>query len=334
MLTPVEFKTTEFKLGRGYKKQEMDEFLQSLFTDYETLYNENMELKNKVQTLSDGLQYYKGLEKTLQKTLIVAEKTAEETKGASVLKANAIEQEAQVKANEIVGNAKAEANNIYNQTTAMIAQYENIRARFKEMLSAQMELLEAKSYQIKIREDEFPYSYKKEAEAFVAQKEEEEATDKDVEAYLNKLKNEAKEAQDVDAKEFFIANAENKAEEVKDAEDNNTEDAEKETANEEEFEVDASPTIDMTEISAQLAATNARIEKEVKKEEQEVAEKEPVAGEEGNNPKDGQDKKKLYTIFKETEELEQEQSKKSDGFFGFGGRRKRKKEDAFEFLDD
>ncbi|MSS63967.1 DivIVA domain-containing protein, partial [Velocimicrobium porci] len=42
--------------------------------------------------LSDGLQYYKDLEKTLQKTLVVAEKAAEETKNASISKANAIEQ--------------------------------------------------------------------------------------------------------------------------------------------------------------------------------------------------------------------------------------------------
>ena len=50
---------------------------------YKELYDENLELKKNAKSLNDGVQYYRSIENTMQKALVLAEKTAKEKIGAS-----------------------------------------------------------------------------------------------------------------------------------------------------------------------------------------------------------------------------------------------------------
>ena len=80
-------KKIEVKKRRFYDKEEVDEYLEFIFENYQELYKENQELTKNVKTLSDGIQYYRSIETTMQKALVLAEKTAKETKDAAHLKA-------------------------------------------------------------------------------------------------------------------------------------------------------------------------------------------------------------------------------------------------------
>lgn len=148
MLTPVEMQGRALKGGFGYKKKEVDDFLEEIFEGYEQLYKENAELKDKLAVLNEGLQYYKDLEGTLQKTLLVAEKTAESTKNASLKKAAAIEKSATIKAQMTISEAKKTMDKIQNQTVILMQQFENYRQQYKQILNAQMELLDSKAYSL------------------------------------------------------------------------------------------------------------------------------------------------------------------------------------------
>lgn len=149
MLTPVELQNHPLKAGiGGYKKKEVDEFLSEVCKDYEQLYKENLELKDKLSVLSEGLQYYKEMEKTLQKTLIIAEKTAEEVENTSKAKADMIKEKALAEAAYIIEDAKKQAQQIHNQTLVLVQQYENYRVQYKRLAEAQVELMDSESYQI------------------------------------------------------------------------------------------------------------------------------------------------------------------------------------------
>lgn len=148
MLTPVEMQGRTLKGGFGYKKKETDDFLEEIFESYEQIYKENAELRDKLNVLNEGLQYYKDLESTLQKTLLVAEKTAESTKDASMKKAAAIEKNATVKAQMTLSDAKKAMDKIQNQTLVLMQQFENYRQQYKQILNAQMELLDSKAYSL------------------------------------------------------------------------------------------------------------------------------------------------------------------------------------------
>ena len=51
MLTPIEIHNAQHKTGRGYSKKEMDEFLADVVASYESVYKENVELKNSITNL-------------------------------------------------------------------------------------------------------------------------------------------------------------------------------------------------------------------------------------------------------------------------------------------
>ena len=81
MLTPADIKHRSLKTTMGgYNKKDTDEFLASILESFEELSSENAKLKEKLTSLSEGIQYYKNLEDNLQKALVLAEKTSEETK--------------------------------------------------------------------------------------------------------------------------------------------------------------------------------------------------------------------------------------------------------------
>lgn len=150
MITPIELQSKTFKTGLGYDKKEVENFLNSLLNDYETLYKDNMELNDKLNVVNEGINYYKGIEKTLQKALVLAEKTAEDTKEAAVKQARAIEEEAKVKAQLIVADANNELQRLQLQITQLVMQYDAYKAQFKHLAAAQCEFLDSESFQLNI----------------------------------------------------------------------------------------------------------------------------------------------------------------------------------------
>lgn len=152
MLTPVEIQNKTFKSGGlGYDKKEVEAYMHDISRNYEELYRQNLELKDKVSVLTEGIQYYKSIEKTLQKALVLAEKTADNKIAASEKEAKRIEKEARVKANIIVSDAKNELNRLHSQTVQLLEQYEKYRLQFKNLARTQMELIDSDVFNINIQ---------------------------------------------------------------------------------------------------------------------------------------------------------------------------------------
>lgn len=151
MITPIEIQNRTFKSGGlGYDKRDVDQFMKELLASYENLYRENVEMKDKISSLTDALQQYKYIEKTLQKALVLAEKTAEDTKQLAQKEAKRIEKEAQLKYQIVLGDAKNELNRIHKQTMKLMQQYEMYRAQFKNLAKAQIELIESESFGLSV----------------------------------------------------------------------------------------------------------------------------------------------------------------------------------------
>ena len=71
MIAPIEIENKEFKkVLRGYKEEEVDEFLDLVKEDYEQLYRENAELKEKVRLYQDQINKYENIEETLNQLWI------------------------------------------------------------------------------------------------------------------------------------------------------------------------------------------------------------------------------------------------------------------------
>lgn len=171
MFTPIEIQNHSLKTAvRGYSKKETDDFLEEILKSYEELYKENRDLKDKVSSLSEGIQYYKNMESTLQKALVLAEKTSSETQEAAKSKADSLVSEAETKATAIQKKAEAEIAALRKETEAysevtrakvnqelatakenvrkLVRSYENYRLQFIRLAESQIEMLESDHYKI------------------------------------------------------------------------------------------------------------------------------------------------------------------------------------------
>jgi len=151
MLTPVEIQNRVFKSGGlGYDKKDVDSFMKEIVDSYELLYREKMELADKVNVLNEGLQNYKTIEKTMQKALLLAQKTAEETQETALRNAHAIEKEAMTKSELILSDAKREFDRVQQKIVQLCQQYERYKVQFKNLAASQIELLETESFQLRM----------------------------------------------------------------------------------------------------------------------------------------------------------------------------------------
>ncbi len=142
MLTPVEIQNKVFKSGGlGYDKKDVDGFIQEIIESYEELYRDKTDLESQVNDLTEELDYYKNIEKTLQKALILAEKTAEDTKKAAIDNARNIENEAANRAQIILSDAKRELDSINKQIINMTQTFEAYKINCRNLAASQIELL-------------------------------------------------------------------------------------------------------------------------------------------------------------------------------------------------
>lgn len=96
MLTPLELQKIEFKKKMGgYASTEVDEIFSVIKADYETIYKENIKLRDRLEVLEDLVNKYKSMEDTMRDTLVVAQKAAEDLGKSAAQKAEAIIQKAE-----------------------------------------------------------------------------------------------------------------------------------------------------------------------------------------------------------------------------------------------
>ncbi len=113
-ISPIEIRKKEFeKAFRGYEKEEVDAFLQTLSQEWEKVQEESRELQRKVEFLEKEVTRMREVEATLYKTL----KTAEDTSSNIIEQSN---KAAELHVREAQMNAEALLNEARSKARAMI----------------------------------------------------------------------------------------------------------------------------------------------------------------------------------------------------------------------
>lgn len=135
MLTPVEIENKEFKKGiRGYREDEVDEFLDIVKEDFENIYRENLDLKEKIRMYNDQINKYENIEETLKATLITAQTAAEDTCSAANKKAKIIVEEAELRSRQIIEQANNRVIEIRKEYDSIVKEFKIFRNKFKSLL--------------------------------------------------------------------------------------------------------------------------------------------------------------------------------------------------------
>lgn len=143
MITPLDLENKTFskQVVNGYNTQEVHEFMSELLKDYERIYKENIEYKDKISVLNQGIQHYKSIEDTLQNALVLAQGTAETVKQNARVEADNILRDAEITAKksvEEIGQRVLEKRLKLEETEK---QFEVYKAKMEALLISQLELL-------------------------------------------------------------------------------------------------------------------------------------------------------------------------------------------------
>lgn len=143
MITPldIENKTFSKQVVSGYNVEEVKEFMATLLGDYEKLYKENIEYKDKIAVLNQGIQHYKSIEDTLQNALIVAQGTAETVKKNAKVEAENIVKEAELTAIKSADEISKQTIEKKMQLDDAKKQFDVYKAKMEALLISQLELL-------------------------------------------------------------------------------------------------------------------------------------------------------------------------------------------------
>ena len=149
MIAPIEIENKEFKKGiMGYKEDEVDEFLDLVKEDYEQLYRENTELKERLRLYQDQISKYENIEETLNATLITAQRAAEDTCSAANKKARIVVEEADLKARQIIEQANNNVIEIRKEYDLMVKEFKVFRNKFKSLLEDEIKSIDEIFYNV------------------------------------------------------------------------------------------------------------------------------------------------------------------------------------------
>ena len=143
MLTPLDIENKKFskQMMNGYSVDEVDEFLDELTLDYEKLYKEANDAKNKLEDMKEDIEKYKNIEGTLQNTLIMAQSAAEDVKNLAKQQAEQIINEAQTSAKQSVIELEKEITLKQRELEELQKQFDVYKAKMESLLISQLELL-------------------------------------------------------------------------------------------------------------------------------------------------------------------------------------------------
>jgi len=141
MLTPVDLENIFFRRGiRGYRVDEVQQFMGQITKDYEHIYRENINLKEQIETLNSKLGQYLLVEETLRNTMLLAQETSEEVKTAAHKEADLIVHDAKLHAEEIRQKIKTDTENELKSLALLKNQAEYFRCQFKSFLNGLLEM--------------------------------------------------------------------------------------------------------------------------------------------------------------------------------------------------
>lgn len=182
MLTPVDIENKVFKKAKigGYDIDDVEDFLEKIIDDYETLYKkaneakdeqpqkvsktdisagtemislENTELKEKITKLENKVAYYKNLEQGISTTIENAQEESEKIVSGAREEADRILSEAKKEAEGMRAKAEAEAKDSIKDIEKQVLKQELLltekkkqmqiyKIRVKSMLEAQIKILD------------------------------------------------------------------------------------------------------------------------------------------------------------------------------------------------
>ena len=140
MITPADIENKEFSRGvRGYKEDEVDEFLDLIILDMEKLLKENHQLKKELEKAQSQVDRHVSTEGSVYDTLEAAKALMNDIAASAERRAQVILKDAELEAALITREAKEATSRLTEEANRMRRSVERIRESYRHILEMELE---------------------------------------------------------------------------------------------------------------------------------------------------------------------------------------------------
>jgi len=142
-ITPVDIQHKTFKKAlQGYDRAEVDQFLDEVIETLEDDAQHRAALEAEIADLKERISHFKAMEESLQNTLLLAQRTADEVKASAHKEADLIKEQARIAAEREIStftDAAADARREHQRANEAA---EQARSELRSLLMTHLALLE------------------------------------------------------------------------------------------------------------------------------------------------------------------------------------------------
>ena len=146
MIRPIDIQEKEFtRAVRGYKEDEVNEFLDEITIDMERLIDELRQTREENSRLVEELERYRSSQGTVLETLEAAKALMSDISVSAEKRADILLKNAELDAQLIQKEARETADKIAEESQAMKSRFIDFRTRYKRLLQSELERFESLS---------------------------------------------------------------------------------------------------------------------------------------------------------------------------------------------
>ena len=142
-ITPVDIQHKTFKKAlQGYDRAEVDQFLDDLIESLEDGAQEKAALEAEIADLRERISHFKAMEESLQNTLLLAQRTADEVKATAHKEADLIKAQAKMEAEKEIASLVERTEDTKREHQRALETTEKARSELRSLLMTHLALLE------------------------------------------------------------------------------------------------------------------------------------------------------------------------------------------------
>ena len=145
-ITVVDIQHRSFKRAlQGYERTDVDKFLDEIIESLEDEATARAALEAEIADLRERISHFKSMEESLQSTLLLAQRTADEVKAAAHKEADLIKQEARLQSERETGALSERVEEARREHQRMLDIAEKSKSEIRSLLLSHLALIERPS---------------------------------------------------------------------------------------------------------------------------------------------------------------------------------------------
>jgi cell division initiation protein len=146
-ITVVDIQHRSFKRAlQGYDRTDVDKFLDEIIESLEDEATARAALEAEIADLKERISHFKAMEDSLQSTLLLAQRTADEVKAAAHKEADLIKQEARLQSEREIGSLSDKVEESRREHQRMLDIAEKSKSEIRSLLLSHLALIDRMPY--------------------------------------------------------------------------------------------------------------------------------------------------------------------------------------------